>query len=127
MLNEAVGWLAIHLGIISGMLLGLGFLRPEFLGGYGSERRRLLRLGHISFFGLGVLNLMLAHSSAMDVETGAQGVLRTIASVGMAVAACTMPLACAAVAWKRSWSPVFAIPVIAALTSTSVVCWEVAT
>ena len=35
------------------------------MGGYGSFRRRLARLGHISFFGLGFLNLLLAFTNQL--------------------------------------------------------------
>ncbi|HMF37455.1 MAG TPA: hypothetical protein VKF17_12475, partial [Isosphaeraceae bacterium] len=61
-LNLTVAWLAILLGLISGTLLGLFFHREDWLGGYGSWRRRMLRLGHISFFGTGLLNLSFALS-----------------------------------------------------------------
>jgi len=33
---------------------------PSWLGDYADTPRRLVRLGHISFFGLGILNLLLA-------------------------------------------------------------------
>jgi hypothetical protein len=33
---------------------------PAWLGDYGSTARRLARLGHIAFFGLAILNLLLA-------------------------------------------------------------------
>src|SRR5215831_1140753 len=56
-LNLLVGWLGLFLAFVSGLLLGLFFHRENWLGGYGSFRRRLYRLGHISFFGLGVVNL----------------------------------------------------------------------
>ena len=60
--NEAFGWLWIVLGFASGTLLGLKFQSESWLGGYGSHRRRLIRLGHISFLGLGFLNILFAHS-----------------------------------------------------------------
>ena len=124
-MNLAIGWLWIHLGIVSGALLGLGFLNPEFLGGYGSTRRRLLRLGHISFFGMGILNLMLAASPLLAVDSTTSLMLQRTASLGLLIAALTMPLACALVAWRRACYPVFVIPVAAALTATSIICWEV--
>jgi len=61
--NIKFGWAWIFLGIITGMLMGLfafnGPLRlsPELMN-YSSLPRRLLRLAHISFFGLGFLNWM---------------------------------------------------------------------
>src|SRR5262249_59491418 len=59
-LNAAFGWLWITLGMASGAVIGLRFHRSDWLGGYESWPRRLVRLGHISFFGLGILNLLFA-------------------------------------------------------------------
>lgn len=42
---------------------------PEWIGGYDALSRRLLRLGHIAFFGLGILNILLArHLPAFDLS-----------------------------------------------------------
>ncbi len=60
--NEAFAWILILLGMVSGAVLGWRFQEEGFLGGYTSRRRRLLRLGHISFFGLGAINLFFAQS-----------------------------------------------------------------
>src|SRR5438552_18472546 len=57
-LNLVFAWLGIVLGFISGLYLGLNFHRDNWLGGYGSFKRRLYRLGHISFFGLAIVNFM---------------------------------------------------------------------
>ena len=51
-LNLQTAWIGFLLGCISGAVLGLFFHRAEWLGGYGSWRRRMLRLAHISFFGI---------------------------------------------------------------------------
>ena len=59
-LHINVGWLAMLLGVASGAVIGLFFHREEWAGGYGSYRRRMLRLGHISFFGIGILNFLFA-------------------------------------------------------------------
>ena len=56
--NLFVGWLWILLGFITGMVLGMFFHGEGWLGGYGSFKRRMYRLGHISFFGLGTVNLL---------------------------------------------------------------------
>jgi hypothetical protein len=55
--NLLVGWVGMLGGVISGTLIGLFFKREDWMGGYGWFRRRLTRLGHISFFGLGFLNI----------------------------------------------------------------------
>jgi ABC-type uncharacterized transport system permease subunit len=117
--NLSFGWLWIHLGIVSGMALGTSFLRPGFLGGYASPRRRLVRLGHISFIGLGGINVLFALSVPEIAAPGMQ-----IASASLVVAAVSMPLACFAVAWRQVFFPLFCVPVSAALLSTGLIAWE---
>lgn len=53
------------MGAISGLILGLWsfdgpFPAPEMLADYGSLSRRFMRLGHIAFFGLGLINILMA-------------------------------------------------------------------
>jgi hypothetical protein len=64
-LNFAVGWTSLATGAVTGLVLGLWSFGgpvpvPEWIGDYDALPRRLLRLGHIAFFGLGILNIMLA-------------------------------------------------------------------
>ena len=52
-------------GAITGLVMGLWSFDgpvpvPGWLGDYGSTARRLVRLGHIACFGVGILNLLLA-------------------------------------------------------------------
>jgi hypothetical protein len=63
--NLAIGWSSLAVGAITGLILGLWSFGgplpvPEWLGDYGSLPRRLMRLGHIAFFGLGILNILMA-------------------------------------------------------------------
>jgi len=63
--NRRVGWLSTCWGVISGAILGLWsfdgpFPVPAWLGEYDQTSRRLARLGHIAFFGLGILNVLVA-------------------------------------------------------------------
>lgn len=51
-------------GAITGLAMGLWSFDgpvpvPDWLGDYGSTPRRLVRLGHIACFGVGILNLLL--------------------------------------------------------------------
>jgi hypothetical protein len=55
-LNLQVAWIAILLGLLSGTAIGLKFAGEDWLGGYASWRRRLLRLGHVALIGTGLLN-----------------------------------------------------------------------
>jgi hypothetical protein len=121
--NEAFGWLWIHLGIVSGMLLGMGFLKPNFLGGYASPRRRLIRLGHISFIGLGALNILFAMSANPLTNVD----LFRIASIAFIVAGVSMPIVCVTVAWRQSFFPLFFVPVSSALLATGIMAWEMLT
>ena len=56
--NLFLAWLWILLGFVTGMVLGLCFHHENWLGGYGSFKRRMYRLAHISLFGLGAVNLL---------------------------------------------------------------------
>ncbi|MBI4532879.1 MAG: hypothetical protein HY711_02940, partial [Candidatus Melainabacteria bacterium] len=56
-INLYAAWLAIFAGFLTGSIQGLFFHHDDFLGGYGSWTRRMLRLGHISFFGTAFVNL----------------------------------------------------------------------
>jgi hypothetical protein len=63
--NRFVGWLSLTFGAGTGLILGLwsfdGPLAvPAWIGEYGDTSRRLVRLGHIALFGLGILNILLA-------------------------------------------------------------------
>jgi hypothetical protein len=111
-INLTAGWAGIVLGIVSGMLLGLGFHRDGFLGGYGSLQRRLYRLGHISFFGLAIINLLFWLTVRL-VPLDAAGL--TVASTALLVGALTMPLCCLLTPHWRLARHGFAVPVLSVL------------
>lgn len=72
----AVGWGLVTVGLVSGLALTPVFLRDSVGGGYASERRRLLRLGHIAFVALGMLNIlagMTAPGEHLLLAAGAVG------------------------------------------------------
>jgi hypothetical protein len=118
--NEIFGWLWILAGVISGLVIGLRFQREDWLGGYGSHARRLVRLGHISFFGLGILNVLFALGGARAQL--APGPL-DVASWAFVVGGVTMPLCCALMAWRREFQPAFAVPVTSLLLATALVAF----
>ena len=111
-LNILVGWIAMLAGAISGAVLGLFFDRDGWAGGYGSFRRRMLRLGHISFFGIGFLNLLfgLTLTAVSLPPTHSR-----IASAGFLVAVIAMPACCFLTAWKKPLRHLFPFPVLAVL------------
>jgi len=110
-LNLVGGWLGMLAGVLSGSVIGLFFHREDWMGGYASHRRRLTRLGHISFFGLGFLNLIFAATASL---LNLHGRSLGIASIGLVVAAITMPVCCFLTAWKKPFRHLFPIPVCAA-------------
>lgn len=111
-----VGWAAVLLGVGSGAAMGLFFHEASWAGGYASFRRRMLRLGHISFFGIGFLNfffgLTLAPVSLPDAYV-------RVASLGFLTAVITMPACCYLAAWKRPLRHLFPIPVLAVLAGVT--------
>ena len=121
-LNWYAGWGLLLAAFTTGALIGLGFHRPEFLGGYGSFRRRLVRLGHIALAALGMLNLIYALSpwpapSRWQAEA---------ASACFVAGGVLMPLVCFLAAWKEPFRHLFFLPVLAlvlaaTLTLTGVV------
>lgn len=107
------GWAAMMAGIVSGSVMGIFFHREDWLGGYSSYRRRMVRLGHIAFFGMGAINLLMSASTrSMDRERWV--VLSPIAARSLLVATLAMPLTCFLTAWRPSFRHFFPVPVAAA-------------
>lgn len=111
--NLIAGWVGMLAGVLSGGVVGLFFHRDDWMGGYGSYRRRLTRLGHISFFGLGFLNLIFAATLS---QLALRPLYLAIASAGLIVGAVTMPLCCFLSAWRKPMRHLFPIPVAAVCT-----------
>ena len=107
--NLQIAWIWMLLGFVSGAILGSFFHHEGWLGGYSSFRRRMYRLGHISFFGLSIMNLMFFVTVR---EAGLTGPLVAWASPGFAVGALTMPVCCALMAHFPRTRLLFAVPVI---------------
>lgn len=110
--NLLAGWIGMLGGVLSGMAMGLFFHQDGWLGGYASFRRRLLRLGHIAFFGLGFLNLLFAFSVAM---LPIAATLARVASTSLILGAITMPLCCFLSAWRPPFRHLFPVPVASVL------------
>lgn len=110
--NEAFGWSSIWVGLAGGLLLGLGFHREDWLGGYVSLRRRLLRLTHISLVALGMLNVLFALSVRGDPPSAA-----SIAGISwsLLIGGVTIPICCLLAAWRPALRQLFAVPVLSLL------------
>lgn len=121
LLNIYTAWGAFFVGIIAGAVSGLRFHSEDFLGGYTSWRRRLVRLAHISLFGIGLINLAFALTArALDISSGL-----TVASVMLVVGAITMPLVCYLAAFKPAFRHLFFVPVLSVLSGVGVMLWRV--
>ena len=118
LLNLELAWLWIVLGFISGLLLGLFFHREDWLGGYNSFKRRLYRLGHISFFGLGVVNFCFYFTAR---ALAFSGVTLTLAAWAFLVGAIAMPICCLIMAHFPKMHLLFSVPVVSLLLGGMVV------
>ena len=107
--NLLVGWIGMLGGVISGALIGLFFKREDWMGGYDSFRRRLTRLGHISFFGLGFLNILFGLTTSGLPES----TWLVSASWSLVIGAAAMPVCCFLSAWRKGLAHLFPIPVTA--------------
>jgi hypothetical protein len=103
-INALAGWYGFLAGVLSGAVIGLFFHRENWLGGYNSFARRLLRLGHIACFGLGLINLLYALT--VTTPGGAGEIGSTLLVVGMI----TMPLTCFLTSARKAFRHFFFIP-----------------
>jgi hypothetical protein len=107
-INLLLGWVWLTLGFLSGLGLGLFFHREDWLGGYAGLRRRLYRLAHISFFGLGVVNLCF-YVTVRALSASEQ--LLAVASGCFLAGALSMPVCCLLMAHFPRTRLLFAVPV----------------
>ena len=120
-----LAWVWIWLGFLSGFALGLFFHREDWLGGYASLKRRLYRLCHVSFFGLGVLNLCFYVTAQATGTT--MGVALSIASWAFIVGAVFMPLCCLLMAHFPRSRLLFGLPVVSLLVGGALTAFAVGT
>ena len=106
-LNWWIGWSMILAAFVTGALVGLGFHRDDFLGGYTSFRRRIFRLGHIALAELGILNVVFALS---PWPTPGEE-LSWAASACFIIGGLLMPLICFMTGWRERWRKWFPLPV----------------
>ncbi len=113
-------WIGIALGLLSGTAQGLAFHREGWLGGYGSWPRRMLRLGHISFFGIAFLNLAYAQT----LFVSGPGIESAPASWLFLCGAVAMPAVCYLAAWRKGFRHLFFIPVVSLLSAAGLVVYQ---
>jgi hypothetical protein len=101
-MNRTIGWASLAVGIATGLVMGLWSFDgpvpvPGWLGEYNDVSRRLARLGHIAFIGLGILNILLARELAAS-RLGPRA--RRVASATMNFGNVVLPVTLfAAAAW----------------------------
>lgn len=102
-----LGWGLVLVGFAAGAALGLGFARPDFLGGYDAFRRRILRLGHVATVALGAVCVALSQLAlpASPLSDAAHGC--------WLVGAASMPAVCFLSGWRAGFRHLFALPVAA--------------
>lgn len=105
-LNLIAGWGGFLAGALTGALLGLFFHQEKWLGGYGSFPRRMMRLGHIACFGLGLINILFAFTAATLPASELAGRASLLLVVGLV----TMPLNCFLTAWREWFRHLFFVP-----------------
>ena len=120
-INIVAAWIGFLLGCTAGAIPGLFFYQKEWLGGYASWPRRMIRLAHIAFFGLGLLNIAFAFTMrTFGLESNA-GFSSTLLIIGAAA----MPLICYLSAWKPIFRHVFFIPAISVTLAIVIVLWRI--
>lgn len=120
--NLVMAWIWILLGFLSGSVLGLFFARENWLGGYAGFKRRLYRLAHISFFGLGLANLAF-YATAQLFGPAAPGL--ATASWLFVAGAVTMPICCVIMAHFPKALLSFGLPVLSLVAGGVLVLKEI--
>ena len=119
--NLYAAWTGILLGCLVGAVQGLFFHKESWLGGYDSWPRRMLRLGHISFFGIAFINLAFALSaSILGIEKNIY-----IPSRLFLIGAVGMPLVCYLSAIKDTFRHLFFIPALSVIVGIVAFLWRI--
>jgi hypothetical protein len=106
LINLYAAWVGILMGFLAGAVEGLFFHREDWRGGYANWSRRMTRLGHISFFGIGFINLAYGLTvSALGPEAHV-----ALSSYLLIVGAVTMPMVCYLAAFRKGFRHLFFVP-----------------
>lgn len=116
----ALGWWLMAAGFITGAVFGILAQNENWLGGYASRTRRLVRLGHIALIALGALNI------AWPLTTTA----REVSPSGPIIAGCfalgglTMGPTCFLTSWRWACRVLFVVPSTALIIGALLAGWE---
>lgn len=126
--NIVFGWTWMNLGFITGLLMGLKAEQfgltvkegPTWMDGYSSVPRRLIRLGHVAFLMLPLLNIV--YGQFLD---GANLPLpwKQTGSYAMIFGAIGVPILCMTAAFFRPLKLLLGIPASAVLLGNLIMAW----
>ncbi len=121
MINMIGAWIGFLLGCLSGAVTGLFFYDKSWLGGYASWQRRMTRLGHIAFFGLGLINLAFALSArSLDIVSGLR-----LSSILLLIGLATMSTLCFLSAWRPGFRHLFFVPAGSVTIAIALFVWRI--
>ena len=116
-INVLFGWVWMCLGFIFGMTLGIWAEGETWLGGYASVERRYLRLGHVAFIALSIINILYGKELG-DVALPIY--IKNIGSYLMIFGAAGVPLTCISATFFRKTRYFLPLPALAVLTGTAI-------
>jgi hypothetical protein len=119
-MNLYVAWIGLLLGVLSGIISGLFFHDESWLGGYATWPRRLIRLGHISLFGLGFINLaFFLTAQVLEIKSEL-----TSTALLLLIGAATMPTVCYLAAFRKPFRQLFFVPVLSVSLGIAMFLWR---
>jgi hypothetical protein len=111
-INILFGWAWMCVGFVSGMILGLRADKGNWLGGYASLTRRYLRLAHVAFIALSIINILYGKElESLSLSNN----IKNIGSALMILGAVGIPLACISAAFFRRTKYLLPLPASAVL------------
>jgi len=119
-INLYVAWICFLCGALAGATTGLFFHGEDWLGGYTAWRRRMVRLGHISFFGIGLLNLAFVLTAESQGLTSGLELPAYLLILG----AVAMPAVCYLAAIRDRFRHLFFIPAGAVTVAIIAFLWR---
>ncbi len=113
--NIIFGWVWMCFGFIFGMTLGIWADGEKWLGGYASVARRYLRLGHVAFIALPIINILYGKELPLvDLSDS----MKYIGSYLMIFGAVGVPITCVSAAFIRKTRYFLPLPASAILIGT---------
>jgi len=113
--NVIFGWVWMCFGFILGMTMGIWAEGKQWLGGYASVTRRYLRLGHVAFIALSMINILYGKELPLvDLSEN----MKNIGSFLMIFGAVGVPVTCISAAFIRKTKYFLPLPASAILIGT---------